>query len=57
MTENMTFWLWPDMKLFRLFLTDLQRILAGDSRFGVIGWFPAGASAHDMEPADAPFDA
>ena len=56
MTENMTFWLWRDMKLFRTFLTDLQRILGEDGRFGVIGWFPKGGLARTMEPADAPFD-
>jgi hypothetical protein len=56
MTENVTFRIWPDMKPFRMFLTDLQRILEEDGRFGVIGWFPKGGSVGTMEPADAPFD-
>ena len=38
---------WPDMTLFRMFLTDLQGILGADGRFGVIGWFPRGRGAHD----------
>jgi hypothetical protein len=57
MTENMTFWLWLDIRLFRVFLTDLQRVLLEDDRFHVIGWFSKNGSAHDMQPADAPFDA
>lgn len=56
MTENMTFWLWPDMKLFRMFLMDLQRILAEDTRFCVTGWFPRGVLDSGMELADGPFD-
>jgi hypothetical protein len=56
MTENMTFWLWPDIKLFQTFLADLQRVLEEDDRFSLIGWFPKGGSARTMEPADTPFD-
>lgn len=56
MTKCSSSWLWPEMKLFRMFLTDLQRILEEDSRFSVIGWFPTGGSAPAMEPAEAPFD-
>jgi len=54
MTENMTFWLWPDVELFRAFLRDLQSVLAEDSRFCVTGWFSKGASASATELADAP---
>ena len=55
MTENMTFWLWPDMDLFRSFLRDLQSVLAEDSKFCVTGWFSNGASVSATELADAPF--
>ena len=54
MTENMTFWLWPDLGLFRAFLTDLQSVLAEDSRFCVTGWFSKGASVSGTELAEAP---
>lgn len=55
MTENMTFWLWPDMELFRAFLADLQRVFAEDDRLCVTGWFSNGTSASATELADAPF--
>jgi hypothetical protein len=54
MTENMTFWLWPDVELFRAFLRDLQGVLAEDSRFRVTGWFSKGASVSGTELAEAP---
>lgn len=57
MTENMTFWLWPDWKVFRVFLSDLQRILEADSRFGRVGWFQKGGSSRRMTPAGGPFEA
>ena len=55
MAENMTFWLWPDVKLFRAFLADLERILADDSRFGVIGWFRSSPFSGETDLADTPF--
>ncbi len=55
LTENMTFWMWPDVELFREFLTDLQSILAENSRLWVTGWFSKGTSVSAMELADAPF--
>jgi hypothetical protein len=54
--ENMTFWLWPDVKLFRAFLSDLQRILKADGRFSPIGWFPKGGPTRGVAPAAEPFD-
>ena len=48
-------WPWPDVNAFRIFLTDLQRIVEEDSRFGVIGWLPRGRSGA-TESADTPFD-
>ncbi len=48
--------LWPDMKLFRAFLSDLQRILEADSRVNRIGWYPKGGIAGDAAPATRPFD-
>jgi hypothetical protein len=56
MAENMAFWLWPDVPLFRTFLSDLQRILDADARFSRVGWFPKGGSARDMAPATGPFE-
>lgn len=53
-TENMTFWMWPDMDLFRAFLRDLQSVLAEDSRFRVTGWSSKGASVSAAELADGP---
>jgi len=57
MTENMTFWLWPDTKVYQTFLTDLQRILEADGRFSRIGWYPKSGWDRGMAPADGPFDA
>ena len=57
MAENRTFWLWPDVRVFRDFLSDLQRILEADGRFSRIGWFPRGGSGRNMAPAAGPFDA
>lgn len=54
--ENMTFWLWPDVNLFRTFLSDLQRILLADSRFSRVGWLPKGGIYRDLAPAAGPFD-
>ena len=54
--RNMTFWLWPDWKLFRVFLSDLQRIVAADDRFTPIGWFPIGGPTRGMVPGAGPFD-
>lgn len=56
MADNTKAWFWPDVKGFRMFLADLQRIVDEDIRFGVIGWFPRGGSSGATEPADAPFD-
>ena len=36
MAENMTFFLWRDVKLFRAFLADLQDVLQADHRFSRI---------------------
>ena len=57
MADSSTLWPWPDMTSFRVLLTDLQRIVKEDGRFGVIGWFPRGGSVGATEPADGPFDA
>lgn len=54
--ENKTFWLWPDVALFRTFLADLQRIVTSDDRFRLIGWYPSGGPAKGVTPAPAPFD-
>ncbi len=54
--RNMTFFLWPDVKLFRAFLADLQDILGADHRFGRIRWFPKGGISADVAPAAVPFD-
>lgn len=56
MSKSSSSWLWPEMRVFRVFLTDLQHILEADSRFDIIGWFPTGGSALTMEPAGTPFD-
>ena len=56
MADNTKAWFWPDVKRFRMFLADLQRIVDEDIRFGVIGWFPRGGSSGATEPAEAPFD-
>jgi hypothetical protein len=56
MAENMTSWLWPDLKLFRAFLSDLQAILEADNRFSRIGWFPKGGIDRRLTPATGPFD-
>ena len=55
--ENKTFWLWPDAKVFRAFLADLQRTLAADDKFSITGWFPSGGQAPGVAPATSPFDA
>lgn len=54
--ENMTFFLWPDVKLFRAFLADLQAVLAADHRFSEIRWYPKGGLNADRPPAAGPFD-
>lgn len=54
--ENMTSWLWPDAKVFRAFLAELQRIVTADSRFSPIGWFPKGGPTRGTQPAAEPFD-
>jgi hypothetical protein len=56
MAENMTSWLWPDLKLFREFLLDLQRILQADSRFSRVEWLPRGGIDRGASPAAGPFD-
>ena len=56
MAKNMTFFLWPDMKLFRAFLADLQAVLETDRRFGQVRWFPRGGIDASAEPASGPFD-
>lgn len=55
--ENKTSWFWPDVKLFRAFLSDLQHTIEADSRFSPIGWYPKGGPTHGMAPAAGPFDA
>ena len=54
--QNMTFWLWPDWKVFRAFLSDLQGILEADGRFNHVGWFPPDGISRGMTPAAGPFD-
>ena len=53
---NKTSWLWPDVKVFQAFLSDLQSIMAADGRFGEPGWFPKGGLDLGMAPALGPFD-
>lgn len=55
MTRSSSSWLWPETKLFRLFLTDLQRILEADGRFNLIGWLPKGGSERTTMPWRTPF--
>jgi len=55
-TDNKTFWLLPDFKVYRAFLLDLQRILEADGRFSVVGWFSSGGIARGSAPAVGPFD-
>lgn len=50
-------WLWPDTKLFRAFLSDLQSILQADGRFSVIGWYAQGSDTFGEAAASGPFDA
>lgn len=52
--ENMTFWLWPDRKLFRAFLLDLHGILQADDRFSLVGWYPKGGQHRGLTPASEP---
>ncbi|MET0274682.1 MAG: hypothetical protein ABW360_16975 [Phenylobacterium sp.] len=54
--ENMTSWLWPDVTLFRSFLSDLHSILKADSRFSRVGWLPKGGIHRGAAPRDRPFD-
>lgn len=54
--ENMAFFLWPDVKLFRAFLADLQNVMEADSRFSRIRWFPKRGLDRGVAPATAPFD-
>lgn len=56
MAQNMTFFLWPDAKLFREFLSDLHRVLQADARFSRIGWLARGGIDRGDAPAAAPFD-
>ena len=56
MTESSSSWLWPEEKLVRMFLADLQRILEEDIRFNVIGWLPKGGSAQAVMPWRTPFE-
>jgi len=55
MAENMTFFLWPDVELFRRLLADLQQILEADGRFSRIRWFPKGGIAERAASAAGPF--
>lgn len=50
------FGLWPNRKLLRKLLEDLQRILEADSRFSGVGWLPIAGSGRNMAPAAGPFD-
>lgn len=54
--KNMTFFLWPDVKLFRAFLADLQNVLQADHRFSRIRWFREGGIRADTASATGPFD-
>jgi hypothetical protein len=54
--QNMAFFLWPDVKLFRTFLADLQDVMEADVRFSRIRWFPKGGLDRGAAPATAPFD-
>jgi hypothetical protein len=54
--ENMTFFLWPDVKLFRAFLSDLRDVLEADHRISQIRWFPKGGIDADTPPAAGPFE-
>lgn len=56
MAKSMSFFLWPDVKLFRTFLSDLQAVLETDHRFGQARWFPKGGIDAGAEPASGPFD-
>ena len=56
MAENMTFFLWRDVKLFRAFLADLQDVLQADHRFSRIRWFRKGGIGADTASATGPFD-
>ena len=55
--ENMTFFLWPDVELFRSFLSDLQRVLDADDRFSRVRWYSKGGVDRKAAPAEGPFDA
>ena len=54
--ENKTSWLWPDVRLFRAFLSDLQIAIERDSRFSPVGWYPKGGPTPGRIPAAGPFD-
>jgi len=56
MSKCSSSWLWREGKLLQMFLTDLQRILAGDERFNLIGWLPTGGSAETVTPWRSPFE-
>ncbi|MCW5557938.1 MAG: hypothetical protein KIT22_08910 [Verrucomicrobiae bacterium] len=56
MAKNMTFFLWPDVKLFRAFLADLQAVLEADHRFGQVRWFPKSGIDGRAAPASGPFN-
>ena len=56
MAKNMSFFLWPDVKLFHTFLADLRDILEADHRFSQVCWFPSGGIDANAEPASRPFD-
>lgn len=55
--ENMAFFLWPDVKLYRSFLEDLHKVLNADGRFSQVRWFPKGGIYAKAAPATGPFDA
>jgi len=53
-TQNMTFFLWPDRKLFRQFLLDLQEVIQAEPRFRNVKWFEKGGISAGSPPADGP---
>ena len=56
MTKSSSSWLWPEMTLFRTFLSDLQGILLADGRFSRVAWFAEGGIDRRDAPAAGPFD-
>lgn len=53
-TQNMTFFLWPDRKLFRQFLLDLQEVIQAEPRFREVKWFEKAGISANSPPGDGP---